>query len=51
VGGACALAAPDAAISTDNRKRECLVFIQAKRPARAEVPRRLAVPFTICGSE
>ena len=51
VGGACALAAPDAAISTHRKNTECFVLIQAKRPARAEVPRRSAVPFTICGNE
>jgi len=39
VGGACALAAPDAASSTQERKVGCFIRIPGKPPARAEVPR------------
>jgi hypothetical protein len=49
-GGACALAAPDAAINTQERMRDCLIRMQGKRPAAAEVPRLRAVIFRICGS-
>ena len=38
-GGACAVAAPDAAISTQEKKSEHFIPMQGKRPAGAEVPR------------
>ena len=43
-GGACALAAVDAAISRPNAKRVGFIVIRAKRPARAQVPRKIAAP-------
>ena len=41
-GGACALAAPGAANSTHQRKNECFLRMQGKRPAGAEVPHIIA---------
>src|SRR5260370_42357177 len=40
VGGACALTAPQAAISTHERRSECFILMPGKRSARAEVPRK-----------
>jgi hypothetical protein len=38
VGGAWALAKPDAAIIAQERKSECLIRIPIKRATRTEVP-------------
>jgi hypothetical protein len=40
VGGACAAAAPDSAISAYNSKRVDFVIMRGKQPARADVPAR-----------
>jgi hypothetical protein len=37
-GGDCALATPDAAVSTHDRKSVCFISMRGKPPARAEVP-------------
>ena len=37
-GGACALAAPDAAISTHKTKSECFFRMRRKRPTGTDVP-------------
>jgi hypothetical protein len=40
-GGACALAAPDAAINTHRSESECFNCMERKRPAGAQVPRKI----------
>jgi hypothetical protein len=38
IGGACALAVPDAVIKTHKRKSEFFFRMRGKRPSRAQVP-------------
>jgi hypothetical protein len=49
-GGAWALATPDAAVSTQQRKSECFVPMQGKRRAGVEVPRERTTNLRICDS-
>ena len=50
VGGAWALAKPDAAIIAQERKSECFIRIPIKRSARTEVPPEHSAIFRTCGS-